>query len=87
MEKRLYIFPEAVHRCMAMVSGDVVVHLLPESFDSVVIGRIRGKKVNLHASPEIVEHSLSPTGLVDDVVVGNEMDSAGSSIVVGKSFE
>lgn len=34
------ILPEVRHGCMSMVSGDVVVKLLPEAFDWIVLGRV-----------------------------------------------
>ena len=67
---------------MTVVSGDVVVHLFPESFDGVVFGGVGRQKVQLNAPSECFEGMFSFRGFVDDVVVEHKVDFFGAAVSV-----
>ena len=71
---------ERIDSVVAVISGDVVVELLPQSLDDVVIGRVRREEVKHDSPAEGLELTLHTMRLVDDVVVEHQVNAAGAPV-------
>jgi hypothetical protein len=70
-----------------VVSGDVVVELLPEPFDDVRLRRVRREEVEHDAPAELRQVAPRPPRLVDDEVVEDEVDALGTPVGAAEGID
>src|SRR5579871_3205538 len=81
------IVEETLHGSAAVIAGDVGVQVLPDTLDAVGVGAVRGQEVQDDASGESGERLARAHGLVDAVVVEDQMHPASMSIAAGQQPE
>ena len=75
VKKTAYGAHQGLDGAMLVISGDVVVELLPQSLDDVVIRGVGWKKMQHDAPAQFFERLRHNVRLVDDVVIEHEMDA------------
>ena len=82
-----YFGHELLHSRAPVVSCDVVVQVLPDSFDAVVVRAIRWQEVQPYlARSRRLQCQLDLQAVVDAVVVENEMDPTCIPVRLGHEF-
>lgn len=71
---------------MAVVAGHVGMEVLPEALDAIVVRTVGRKEVELDAT-QPPQSATRLTALVDAVVVQNDVDAFGVTVVLGQLLE
>jgi len=65
---------------VTMVSGDIVMEILPDPLDLVRLGAVRRQEVQLELVTELTQDCLHAGALMDNVVVEDDMDPPGAPV-------
>lgn len=79
-EKDNYRLSQRIDMREVVVSGDMIMHLLPQAFDGVVVRRIGRQKVKHDAPRQEGEIAIYDLRFVSDIVVRYHMQPSGSAI-------
>ena len=80
MPEVCYVLPERFHGCVAVIPCDVVMELFPETLDGIVLRRVGRQKVEFYFPVHRCERTQGLLGLVDNIVVENEMQGPRASV-------